>query len=185
MIIRERQCRVCCTRLGAVSPNDGAPRRLRLTLILEGQLDLRAVDELAAVPDVNVLLDDLGHPKVPDRLARRVDRVSSSLLPGVGARPDYVDHTVDAHICPPRWMCRSARFGTVMISHRQAGGQLARAIRRVRPSGQPRVAAIVAEDSCLTRRQLPTRSDGPGNDGPMTRNALITGVGWHEGTVQG
>jgi hypothetical protein len=41
-----------------------------------------AVDEIAAVPDVNVLLGDLGDPKFPDRLARRVDRVSGSLLAG-------------------------------------------------------------------------------------------------------
>ena len=50
-----------------------------MTLVLEGQLDLRAVNELAAVPDVNVLLDDLGDPKVPDRLTRRTDRISGSL----------------------------------------------------------------------------------------------------------
>jgi histidinol dehydrogenase len=38
-------------------------------LVLKGQLDLRTVDELAAVTEVNVLLDDLADPKVPDRLA--------------------------------------------------------------------------------------------------------------------
>jgi hypothetical protein len=31
---------------------------------------------------VNALLGDLGDPKVPDRLARRFDRVSGSLLAG-------------------------------------------------------------------------------------------------------
>ena len=84
---------------------------LRFLVVLEGQLDLRAVDELAAVPDVNVLLDDLGDPKVPDRMARRFDRVSGSLLPGGRARADDVDHAVDAHSCPPRWMCRSPSAG--------------------------------------------------------------------------
>src|SRR5687768_2209346 len=104
-------------------PTDEARlKRLRPALVLEGQLDLRAIDELAAVPDVNVLLDDLGDPNVPDRLARRIDRLSGSLLPGGGACADDVDHPVDAHCCPPRWMCRSTRFGTVMISHLRAEG---------------------------------------------------------------
>src|SRR5665809_1435 len=105
------------------NPSDEARlTRLRLLLVLEGQLDLRAVDELATVTDVDVLLDDLGDPEVPDRLARRVDRVRGSLLPRGRARADDVDHPVDAHSCPPRGMCRSARFGTVMISHSRAEG---------------------------------------------------------------
>ena len=42
------------------SPSDEARlTRLRFMLVLEGQLDLRAVDQLATVTDVNVLLDDL------------------------------------------------------------------------------------------------------------------------------
>src|SRR5215208_5896452 len=89
----------------AMSAPDGA---LRSLLVFEGQLDLGPVDELAAVPEVNVLLDDLGDPKVPDRLARRFDRFSGSLLPGGRARADDVNHAVDAHSCPPSPMCRSA-----------------------------------------------------------------------------
>jgi hypothetical protein len=50
-------------------------------LVLEGQLDLRAVDGRRR-PEVNVLPGDLGDPKVPDRLARRFDPVSGSLLAG-------------------------------------------------------------------------------------------------------
>ena len=112
-------------------------RPLRSLLVLEGQLDLRAVDELATVTDVDVLLDDLGDPEVPDRLARRVDRVRGSLLPGGRARADDVDHPVDAHSCPPRWMCRSARFGTVMISHSRAEGN-----ERMRINGCLKVLCI-------------------------------------------
>ena len=36
-----------------------------ILLVLEGQLDPRAVDELATATDVYGLLDDLGDPKVP------------------------------------------------------------------------------------------------------------------------
>jgi hypothetical protein len=43
--------------------------RLRFLLVLEGQLDLRAVDELATVTGMSFLLDNLDDPEVPDRLA--------------------------------------------------------------------------------------------------------------------
>ena len=55
MIIRERPRRL--ERSVALRP---AP-----LLVPEGQLDPRAVDQLATVADVNILLDDLGDPKVP------------------------------------------------------------------------------------------------------------------------
>ena len=139
------------------SPSDEAPlTRLRFLLVLEGPLDFHAVNELAAVPDVNVLLDDLGDTKVPDRLTRRFNRVRGSLLLGGRACADDVDHPVNTHVCPPRWMCRSARFGTVMISHSRAEGNQ-RASDRVgatRTYSHDRICQRCLVHSCQRRHAL-------------------------------
>src|SRR5215831_16780412 len=49
-------------------------------LVLEGELELGAEGNAAALVQVDVLLDDLGHPKIADRLSGRLARLSGSVL---------------------------------------------------------------------------------------------------------
>src|ERR687898_1718352 len=65
-------------------------------LVLERDLEPGAVGPDPAVLDLQVELDDLGDPEVPEGLGRRLDRGRRRLLPGLGARPDELGDPIDA-----------------------------------------------------------------------------------------
>src|SRR5690349_10123950 len=83
---------------GAASPGTtGRSRRLRRVLVLEGQPQLGPEYDLAAVLDVQVLLNHFGDTQVTQRLAGGVHRGDRGVLPGLGACADDVDDSVHAH----------------------------------------------------------------------------------------
>src|SRR5262245_12924218 len=71
------------------------PWRSVAALVLERELELHAVRQLAPF-DVDVLLDDLGHAQVPERLRGLRDGHGGGLLPRLSAAPHERDHLVDA-----------------------------------------------------------------------------------------
>src|SRR5580704_4769255 len=70
---------------------------LRRVLVLEGQPQLGAEDDLAALLDIQVLLHHLSDTQVTERLACGVHRSDRRVFPGLSARPDDVDDPVHAH----------------------------------------------------------------------------------------
>src|SRR5438093_1365085 len=74
----------------------GARPRGGSVLVLERDLHLGAIGAHLAVLDLQVELGNLGDAQVAQRLRRLVDRGRGGLLPRVGARPDQLDHPVDA-----------------------------------------------------------------------------------------
>src|SRR5918994_2425362 len=80
-----RPCPVPRCGLGVAAP-----------LVLERDLEPGAVGPDPAVLDLQVELDDLGDPEVPEGLGRRLDRGRRRLLPGLGARPDELGDPIDA-----------------------------------------------------------------------------------------
>ena len=70
---------------------------LRRVLVLEGQPQLGAEDDLAALLDIQVLLHHLSDTQVTERLARGAHRGDRRVFPGLSARPDDVDDSVYAH----------------------------------------------------------------------------------------
>src|SRR5215469_9794237 len=70
-------------------------------LVLERELELRPVGNIPAVFQVNVLCDDLSHPKIAERLGRSSDRLRSRVFPRLATCPDDLGHPVYAHAAPP------------------------------------------------------------------------------------
>src|SRR5260370_30389864 len=70
---------------------------LSRVLVLEGQPQLGAEDDLAALLDNQILLPHLSDTQVTERLARGVHRSDRRVFPGLSARPDDVDDSVYAH----------------------------------------------------------------------------------------
>src|SRR6476620_4668931 len=77
--------------------------RLLVALVLEGELDLRAVRADLTVFDLEVQLRHLRDAQIPERRRRPGDRGGRRLLPRFGAGPDQLDDLVDAlrHGAPP------------------------------------------------------------------------------------
>src|SRR6476469_4915353 len=77
--------------------------RLVVALVLEGELDLRAVRADLTVFDLEVQLRHLRDAQVPERRRRPGDRGGRRLLPRFGAGPHQLDDLVDAlrHGAPP------------------------------------------------------------------------------------
>src|ERR1700712_18973 len=76
----------------------------RSALELERNLELGAVGfDLALGIQLQIELDDLGDPKIPERLSSPVDGHRRRLFPGILAGTDQLDHLVDAisHIVLP------------------------------------------------------------------------------------
>ena len=70
---------------------------LAVGLVLEGDLQLRPVDDPAILVEVYVLPDHLGDADVADGLAHGPHRFRRGFLPRVAARPDDVDDLVHTH----------------------------------------------------------------------------------------
>src|SRR5262245_46175856 len=89
--------RACISAVATALPMQrrGPPRRSVAAFVLEGELELHAVRQLVSF-DVDVLLDDLGHAQVPERLRRLRDGRRGGLFPGISAAPHERDHLVDA-----------------------------------------------------------------------------------------
>src|SRR5689334_25239590 len=78
---------------------------LAVGLVLEGDLQLRPVDDAAILLEVYVLPDHLGDADVADGLAHGPQRLRRGLLPRVAARPDDLGHSVHTHDgLPHGWM---------------------------------------------------------------------------------
>jgi len=67
-----------------------------LPLVLEGNLQFRAVGFHLAVLEMHVELDDLGNPEIPEVLARAFDDIRRRLLPRFRARPHQFNDLVHA-----------------------------------------------------------------------------------------
>ena len=68
-----------------------------LAFVFERELKLGPVGDRAVLVQVNILLDDLSHPKIAERPGRSADRLRGRIFPRRAACPDDLGHPVDAH----------------------------------------------------------------------------------------
>src|ERR1700730_17506516 len=68
-----------------------------LVFVFERELKLGPVGDRASLVQVNILLDDLSHPKIAERRGGSPDRLGGRVLPRRAACPDDLGHPVDAH----------------------------------------------------------------------------------------
>src|SRR5215475_10991818 len=90
---------------------------LAVGLVLEGDLQLRPVDDPAVVLEVYVLPDHLGDADVADGLAHGPQRFRRGFVPRAAARTDDVDDLVHAHDgLLHRWMvARRAEYPRLLV----------------------------------------------------------------------
>lgn len=92
-----------------------------LLLVLERELQLRAVGDRSAFLEVNVLLKDFSNPEIADRLSGSPDRLRCRVFPRCAARPDNLGHPVHAHDCLLREPPARAVPGPAVRIRPQAG----------------------------------------------------------------
>src|SRR4249919_3144498 len=75
----------------------GVTRSVVVLLVLEGQPQLGAEDDLVAIGDVDVLIDHVGDPHAANRGLGRLDRADRGVLPRGLAGADHINYPVHAH----------------------------------------------------------------------------------------
>src|SRR6516165_12819312 len=99
-------------------------------LVLERELELGAVGDRPALVQVNVLLDDFGHPQVADCLGGCPDRFRCGIFPRRAACPDDLDDLVHAHVMLLLYGCATrTRAGRPAATRNPATGSS--------PAGRP------------------------------------------------
>src|SRR5262245_44573215 len=150
--------RACISAVATALPMQrrGPPRRSVAAFVLEGELELHAVRQLVSF-DVDVLLDDLGHAQVPERLRRLRDGRRGGLFPGISAAPHERDHLVDAvwHgvLLPSRGDRDRGALPTTIVTYSERdshqGGRPSGRLSDRRPSRPPSRARPATRESVL------------------------------------
>src|SRR5712691_2264533 len=149
----------------AVSPPNGFTTRVSrldsLTVfVLERDLELGAVGDRPALVDMDVLLYDLGDPKIADRLPGGPYRLGGGLFPRSAAGADDVDHFVHAHDGSSRrlldHMTAEATLAGVSTLLRAIGGAHRRLVadrEADRAGDEAQRADLVVQRLCLFRHR--------------------------------